>query len=202
MGKFKTMVGEKFGRLVVDSCAGRTKTRQLRWLCKCECGGETTTVTYKLKSGHTRSCGCLQKERAAKAQTRHGLCGSPTYESWRAMIARCTNQKDKSFQWYGLKGIKVCEPWLKFDNFLSDMGERPSGHTIERIDVNAGYEKSNCKWTRANRQQANTSANVFVEHDGRRMCIADWAREFGMPYGLLQARLRRGASMDEAVKHD
>jgi hypothetical protein len=155
-------IGQRSGRLVVVGFVGRGR-HGLLCFCQCDCGGVKPAVREDhFKSGHTRSCGCLGLEILLKHG--HGSKGarrSPTYRSWCAMTERCTNPKASSFAHYGGRGIAVCPRWQGgrgFENFLSDMGERPAGTSIDRIDVNGNYTPENCRWADAKTQRANQRA--------------------------------------------
>ncbi len=146
--------GQRFGRLVALSPAPN-KGAFTQWNCRCDCGNEIVTYTNGLRSGHAKSCGCLQPETAAKTNLIHGQGGTPTYFSWQAMIGRCTNPKHIAYPWYGARGITVCKRWRTFANFLADMGERPKGTTLDRKDNEKGYEPGNCRWATRIQQDAN-----------------------------------------------
>jgi hypothetical protein len=107
------------------------------------------------------------------------------------MVQRCTNHKNKNYHRYGGRGISVCERWLKFENFLADMGPRPDGMTLERERVNEGYEPGNCVWASYLRQANNTRRNSVLEYEGRRQTVSEWATEFGLPYNTLFSRVYR-----------
>ncbi|GAE32435.1 AP2 domain-containing protein [Alkalihalobacillus hemicellulosilyticus] len=157
MGKALDLTGKKFGRLTVIKREGSNKHKQAIWKCLCECGNETMVVASKLKSGYTQSCGCLQKERTSEASIIHGHSRkSPEYKIWATMLQRCDNQNYKDYEYYGGRGIRVCDCWKSFEKFIVDMGNRPSSnHTIERIDNDKDYNKSNCVWENRTVQSRN-----------------------------------------------
>ena len=150
------MIGDIFGRWVVTSFAQYDKKLQCnKWHCLCACGNKGVVPAGALRNGHSKSCGCLAKELRAKGTRRaltthghsfNGIC-TPTYISWRNMWRRCVDHKDDSFQYYGARGISVCARWNDFSNFLTDMGEKPKGVVLDRINNEGNYEPSNCRWT-------------------------------------------------------
>lgn len=144
------LTGQKFGRLTVLK-QEETKHKHLRWLCLCDCGNIKAIQGGSLRGGYAKSCGCLIKD----ASTSFGMRGTPTHNSWAGLIQRCTNSNDKSYKNYGGRGIKVCKRWMQFKNFLTDMGIKPNGLTIERIDNSEGYSLRNCKWATPTEQQRN-----------------------------------------------
>jgi len=151
------LTGKKCGRLTVIQREGSNKHKQAIWRCLCECGNETIVVASKLKSGYTQSCGCLQRERTSKASKIHGLSSKTSeYHIWAAMMQRCENTNNVDYEYYGARGIKVCERWKTFANFIVDMGKKPSEkHTLERKDNNKGYNKGNCVWENRTTQARN-----------------------------------------------
>lgn len=158
------LTGQTFGRLLVIRYSHTRKTpsgqHKLQWLCRCRCGQEIVTASQNLKSGETRSCGCLKLEMATKRVRTHGMTHTPTHQSWRGMRERCFSPGHRNYDIYGGRGIAICERWLEFENFLADMGERPKGKTLDRIDVNGDYEPGNCRWATAAEQRANQRRKV------------------------------------------
>ena len=131
---------------------------------------------------------------------RDGKSKSPEYNVWHKMKLRCYDENNKSYCYYGKLGVRVCTRWLNsFENFLSDMGERPSSeHSLDRIDVYSGYTPKNCKWSTDTEQARNRRNNFIVEFNGKKKCLAVWAEELKLRYGLVCLRLSRGWSVEEA----
>lgn len=154
------LTGQRFDRLVVQRRDG-AKNGFAAWDCACDCGGRITTIGRSLRNGDTRSCGCLHRERLVEVATRHGastVARTPTYNSWRSMKDRCTQPSHKDWSLYGGRGVTVDPRWLGesgFANFLADMGERPDGRTLDRIDPNGSYTPGNCRWATASEQSRN-----------------------------------------------
>jgi|SRR6185369_5252426 len=166
------------------------------WLC--DCGNTSITALSRVKNGYTKSCGC-EIAAASRANAKHGMHGTIEYSSWLAMRRRCMNSSDKDFKNYGARGISVCLAWMEsFEQFFKDMGKRPAKHTIERIDVNGNYEPSNCRWATPKEQGRNKRNNVPIMFRGKRMFIADVAKELGISYGATWQRAKRGQLNDAA----
>jgi hypothetical protein len=155
------ITGRRYGRLVVVGLyATATPTcRQRKWLCRCDCGTNAIVSISSLINGHVQSCGCLYREtrpwKHGHSHSRVDRWGTRTYHSWASMITRCMRPTHESFRWYGGRGIKVCYRWWTFVNFLADMGERPPGKTLDRIDNDGNYEPGNCRWATPKEQNAN-----------------------------------------------
>lgn len=192
-------VGETFGRLTV---AENTRTGPYAaCLCRCECGTEKVIRRDCLTDGVTKSYGCLQRDSMSRRQRRHGMSASPTWRVWRSMRQRCEDSNCKGFAGYGGRGIRVCERWQVFENFIDDMGEAPKGMQLERIDNDGNYEPSNCKWATRKEQARNRRSTKFVEYRGERMCVSELADKVGMSRGTLACRLKRGVPVEQAVRN-
>jgi len=156
---FQDKIGLRFGRLVVQSLL--SKKPVAKWKCLCDCGKEVDVWGGHLKSGVTRSCGCLLIDSNKEKKTTHGMTKTRTYRSWRSMISRCTLPSMPSYKNYGARGISYDPSWQDFNKFLSDMGERPEDTSLDRIDNNKWYGKDNCRWsdakTQANNRRQRTS---------------------------------------------
>lgn len=196
------MIGQRFHKLTVLSQAHSTAgNRGKRWHCKCDCGAETISRSDALKNGRAKSCGCHRAElggkRMVEMHTTHNMCGTPEYRAWKSMRSRCGDTSDMN---YGGRGIAVCDRWHDFDAFYADMGNRPEGMTLDRIDVNGDYEPSNCRWADREVQANNTRTNVVIEYDGQAKTVAQWAKHYSIPAWKLYQRLSRdGLSFAEAI---
>lgn len=155
------MIGERFGRWTVIGNAEPSRTGLPRWECRCDCGVTRNVRRAHLRNGASQSCGCLKRELSISRRTTHGHTSnrkaSPEYRSWLHMLQRSTNPNNHRYSDYGGRGITVCESWLSFENFLSDMGPRPSRkHSIDRKNNELGYCKANCRWATLTQQAHNT----------------------------------------------
>lgn len=193
-------VGTIFGRLTVVDARAPTKNKQRMCACVCTCGVRKEVAVSYLVRGLVRSCGCLSRENTGNRARTHGKSKTPEYAVWCRMIARCTNPTVSRYPRYGGRGIKVCERWAAFENFLADMGEMPTRrHSLGRIDNDGDYCPENCRWETIAEQASNTSNNVRVTWNGREQTIAQWARELGISPNRLSQRLRSGIPLGEAI---
>lgn len=149
--RLEGLEGQRFGRLVVLDLIAK-KGEKTRLHCRCDCGNEARPLACNVLRGLAKGCGC----KVLEGNHVHGMWGSPEYKSWNMLTQRCTNPKNKRWQHYGGRGIRVCDRWLaSFEAFYADMGARPPNTSIDRIDVNGHYEPGNCRWADAKTQRAN-----------------------------------------------
>lgn len=194
---FIDLTDERYGRLLVLGYAGRLYGRTA-WWCRCDCGTVKKIAGNAMRRGATTSCGCYVAELTPNKT--HGRRKSGAYSSWSAMKQRCTNPNNQNYADYGGRGIKVCERWLNnFENFLEDMGERPKGHSIERVDNDGDYEPGNCRWASQRQQVNNTRQNRYLKFNGRSQTISQWARETGIERRTILRRLKLGWSIERAL---
>ena len=195
--KVKDLIGRRLGRLVVIALVGKmsgVKNRHMFWWCKCDCGKELLVDGVNLRSGTTKSCGCYNDERRIEVHTTHGLSKTPIERTYRSMLIRCYKEEDKSFKDYGGRGIYVCDGWRGKDglkNFAEDMGERPEGTQIDRIDNNGPYSPENCRWATNKENCRNKRSTKFITFNGKTQSLPDWAEELNIHYKALWSRVDR-----------
>lgn len=195
--------GQRFGRLMVIRRHGYADNGNALFECVCDCGTEVVKRGSHIRLGSVQSCGCFHDTHGIGKSygLTHGQSRSPTYGSWAAMKDRCYREGHMAFNHYGGRGILVCERWLKFENFLEDMGVRPTGTTLDRYpNKNGSYEPGNCRWATPKQQQRNTARNVILDHGGESKCIAEWAEYLGLKHSTLKERIRRGWSLERALQ--
>jgi hypothetical protein len=184
--------GSRFGRLLVvhrEPSDGRGRL----WRAICDCGEERVLETYSLTSGGTASCGCFARERSAQRATTHGRSRSQEHITWKAVKQRCYDENARNYKWYGGRGIEVCERWRdSFENFLADMGPKPSNdHSIDRKDSNGDYCPENCRWATLQEQRRNQSNNRLLEIHGIVGSLVEWSEVSGIPAEVIRGRLDR-----------
>ena len=152
------LVGQRFGRLVVLEETLETKREGSSWLCRCDCDTICVVHTKELRRGDTQSCGCWKKE---KLHNQKAPYSRKTQKSWKSMMDRCYNPNDGRYHYYGGRCIEVCKRWWDFESFLADMGDKPKGKTLERVNTNGNYEPENCKWATWKEQHQNQRAKGY-----------------------------------------
>lgn len=214
MPAFVDLKNCKIGRLTVIERAPSYRDRFNKlvtmWQCICECGNEITTHSQSLRKGHTKSCGCLNTETRSRLIKQRSITHGETiggkttgeHNSWSAMKQRCLNPNCKKYPIYGGRGITICKRWLKYENFLADMGRRPHPKMqIDRIDNNGNYEPSNCKWSMPVEQSNNRSFSRHYEYNGERLTIRGWSNRTGFCYSTIANRLKSGWTMEKVINH-
>lgn len=204
MSKLIDLVGKRFGKFTVMKRIENDVNGNRRWKCKCDCGKIKNVLGSNLKYNKSRSCGCSHegnKNSLIHGNTKMGK-RSKTYYSWEGMKKRCYNKKSNNYKNYGGRNpsITVCKRWLKFENFLEDMGERPKNKTLDRIDNNGNYCKSNCRWATRKQQCRNTRQNRIILYNGKIQCSIEWAEELGIKPSTLRKRISRGDSAEKALR--
>lgn len=199
------MIGERFGRLVVharaDNFVSRSGKAYPAFQCVCDCGERTVVLGQALRIGNTKSCGCYARDVLSTRKTQINRATHPgEYNSWAQMRSRCHDPKANGYKNYGGRGISVCERWASFEQFVTDMGQRPAGCSIERKDTSGDYEPGNCCWASRREQSRNTRRTVRVTIDGKTLPLVDWTVRFGINYGCVRARIRRGMTAEEALR--
>jgi hypothetical protein len=197
-GHRKDLTGQRFGKLLVigkDLTPQISNRKRVKWVCLCYCGNVTSVESYNLESGDIVSCGCHRRTQ----HITHGMTGTPTYKVWDHMMGRCYNPNDGGYVDYGGRGITVCEEWHAFANFVKDMGTRPEGLQIDRIDNGRGYSPENCRWVTPKENARNTRGNRYLTFNGETKCVAQWTEELGYSKGTIKSRLRRNWSVEKTL---
>jgi hypothetical protein len=192
------ITGKKYGRLtairLLESRKVGTQSKRF-WLFSCECGKEMELAAGAVTSGNTLSCGCLLKDTI----TKHGGTGTKVYGVWHAMINRCRDRNDPAYKDYGGRGIIICERWMEFANFAADMGPRPEGGTLDRIDVNGNYEPGNCRWADAKKQANNRRNNMRLMFNGEDLTMSEWADRLGVSKSRIKNRIDAGWTIEATL---
>ena len=213
MAKIKDLTGQKFGKLTAIKPVGKSKHGNYCWLCKCDCGNEKVIASASLLNGGTKSCGCLlisaRIENIKKANGfYHGHNKKRLHRIYRCMIYRCTNPKSKDFNYYGGRGITVCEEWKSsYESFEKwafshgyDENAKQGECTLDRIDVNGNYEPSNCRWVTMIEQSNNKSCNITITLDNETLTLKQWSEILDLNYHTLHKRYKAGKSPEEILR--
>jgi hypothetical protein len=203
MGKIKDEAGNKYNRLTVIGFSGLSKDNKALWKCKCDCGNEAIVSGKALRKGTTKSCGCQKSESTIKRNTTHGCTGARLYRIWQGMKSRCNDINFPAYKDYGGRGIKICEAWQNsFPNFKewankSGYAERLS---IERKDVNGGYDPENCTWVTLPEQGINKRSTRWVTVDGVTKTMSDWARTIGIAISTIFCLEKEGKEIEDYIR--
>lgn len=195
MGKFIDLSGKIFGSWQVIQRV-RIKKNITSWLCKCACGMEGIVNSSHLIGGYSTKCKtCHNAQAVKKRPVKHGHAirkgFSKEYSTWCSMRTRCNNPNDEHWPNYGGRGIKIDPKWNDFNVFFNDMGNRPRGHTLDRIDNNGNYSKENCRWVTNKIQCANKRTNILFELNGVKKTKTQWAREYNIPYTSFSRMIKK-----------
>lgn len=206
MSKFQDLTGQRFGRLTVikrvENKTYPSGQKKVEWLCKCECGKETTVSSQCLLNGHTKSCGCTKGEFIRQKKATHKESNTKLYRIWQAMKRRCYNANTKDYKLYGSRGIAVCDEWFNsFEAFekWAIVNGYDDTLTIDRIDVNGNYEPSNCRWATPKEQANNKRNNHLLTYNNKTQTLQQWADEMNIKRSTILTRLNRGWSIERAL---
>lgn len=198
--KLIDLTGRTYGEwTVLGYCAALSTKERHFWEAQCSCGTTASLRGNSLTGGGTTRCAdcALERLHSARRIKSHGLCKTPEYKSWQSMNDRCLSRKENAA--YSGRGISVCASWRSFEQFLSDMGPRPSGTTLDRVDVNGNYEPGNCRWASAKMQGRNKRNTVILTALGKSAPLTEWAEMTGLRSVTIRNRLRAGWTHQEAV---
>jgi hypothetical protein len=197
----RDLVGQKFNRWTVISFSHTYKGKAF-WNCMCDCGTKKTVTGTALTGGGSQSCGCARVDFVTDKNTTHGLSKHPLYSVWQGIHSRCRGYNLKDIPCYVDTGITVCERWSGpdgFVNFLEDMGERPEGTQIDRINNSKGYSPENCRWVTSKENNRNRRSNRKITFNGKSQCISEWSEETGLSKGVIKSRLDNAWSIELAL---
>ena len=201
--KFVDLTGQRFGRLTVIKRV-ENNGKKVMWLCRCDCGNETTVFSGYLRNGDTKSCGCLSKDKLRERRFKHGESRKTRlYNIWIHIKHRTSGKANekRTKKWYTDKNIKMCEEWSDFRNFRDWANENgyDDSLTIDRIDGNKGYSPENCRWVDWKTQTRNKSNNINITRNGETKCLKDWCTELGLKYRSICQRIARGWDKEKAL---
>ena len=199
--KRKDLLGQRFGKLIAVKFLKYNKEKKARWLCNCDCGNAIEVQTANLTNGSTVSCGCYKSELTSNRNATHGKTDTPEYGSWNSMIGRCLHLNNIHYNYYGGRGITVCNEWLDYNNFYKDMHNTyKNGLTIDRIDTNGNYDPSNCRWSTMKIQVENRRCTKLYTYEGETHNLTDWSKITGIKQQTLYGRINSyGWSFEKAI---
>lgn len=197
----KDMTGSAFGALTVTERASNLSDGTAAWRCICKCGEIRVIPGNSLRAGRNKSCGCLSQRFSSGKMSTHGMSHSRIYQIWRGMVARCSKSASgKTRRLYYDKGIRVCDRWMNFENFLEDMGIPMSHQSLDRKNGNKGYDLENCRWADGKTQANNTSTNLIIALNGIAMTASQWSDKTGIKANTIVYRIRRGWCPERALE--
>lgn len=200
--------GQKFGRLTVLYNATEAPTKEKpypkkKWMCMCDCGVKKIVGTDPLVTGKSKSCGCLNREMVSNVNRTHGESKTRLYEIWKSMRSRCSKPHNTGYSYYGGRGIRVCEEWdndfLPFKRWAVESGYNDS-LTIERIDPDGNYEPGNCTWATRKQQSINRRSTHYIEVNGERRFIKEWAAIIGVCPAAIHQAIRKGVRAEDYIQ--
>jgi hypothetical protein len=196
-------IGHRYGKLLVVEPVAHINGRRA-YKCICDCGNAKIARLETLRSGFTKSCGCVRAEMIANLNKSHSMSKSPEYKSWSHAKTRCTNKQSKKYPYYGARGITMCQEWIdSFEAFFAYVGPKPSSqHSIGRIDVNKGYEPGNVRWETLSDQARSRTDNVFVFLDGKKIILKDACKKLNLNYKKVSKALKHKGKTWEGVLNE
>ena len=196
--------GNKYGELTVLDIAVDEPRKKKKWLCECSCGNRCIVSGSNLRNGPTTRCAQCGYKTVAKKNTTHGKTGTKLYYVWRGMLNRCENEKLHSYSDYGARGITVCPEWHDSQKFFewAEKSGYSDGLEIDRIDTDGNYFPENCRWITRTENANNKRNNKIIEHNGEKKTLAEWARYYEVNYKNLSRNLKKGYSLEDAVKRE
>lgn len=197
------VIGQKYGRLIVQRLAGMDQSHKSTVEVICECGQVLVVRLNNLRTGTTKSCGCLGLEAIKRRSTKHGLSHDDRFQVWVDMHKRCYSVRCPSYPNYGGRGITVHESWHHTpEKFFVDMGKRPHGYTLDRVDNDKGYGPGNCRWASMSEQQNNKRTNINLEWEGLTKTISEWSRYLGIHKSTIHGRYVSGMDVGRVLSGD
>jgi hypothetical protein len=202
-----SLLGQRFGKLIVISKTDKRLDGHICWLCKCDCGNEKILNGRNLRNGNTTSCGCYRNSEIKKRFITHGESAngkwSNEYNCWHHIKSRCINVNNKNYKHYGGRGITICDEWINdFSSFLKDMGRKPTlKHSIERIDNNKGYCKENCRWATQREQCNNRRDNKKTVFDNKEYTISQLGEKLGIRSDRLRWQLKMNWTFEQIIEN-